>query len=57
MDTSEGTRDDHRAAVEAGLKSSMLARAAFAVVVVDDESPGMVPRLEALGYCGDSVRL
>ena len=35
----------------------MLSCASFAVVVIDDEGPWLIARLEALGYAGDSVRL
>ena len=57
MNASEGPGNDHGASVEPRLQGSVLARTAFAVVVVDDQSPRLVARLEALRHRGDCVRL
>lgn len=44
----ERAPDDERAAVESRLQRRVLARAALAVVLVHDQRPRLVPRLEAL---------
>ena len=57
VDTGEGPCDDSGASVEPRLESGMLTRTTLAVVVIDNESPRLVARFEALCNIGDGIRL
>lgn len=48
LDDQENLRYEALLAIETGLKSSMLSRTAFSIVLVNDEGPWLVTSLEAL---------